>query len=118
LRGEFKSDPEAARFGDERSEVLLRMTQEALRNIDRHARATCVYVTLEIAGGTHMVLRIEDNGVGFDPHAPRQGHYGLVGLHEQAEIIGAELIIDSKSRSGTKICISLPISPMVFDSTL
>jgi len=118
LEGKFKYDPEAARFGDERSEVLLRMTQEALRNIDRHARATWVDVTLEILRGTHVVLRIEDNGVGFDPDAPRQGHYGLVGLYEQAEMIGAELIIDSRDQLGTKICISLPISPIVFESTI
>ncbi len=118
LEGEFKYDPEAARFGDERSEVLLRMTQEALRNIDRHARATWVDVTLEIVRGTHVVLRIEDNGVGFDPDAPKQGHYGLVGLYEQAEMIGAELIMDSKAQLGTKICISLPISPIVFESTI
>jgi signal transduction histidine kinase len=118
LEGEFKSDPEAARFGDERSEVLLRMTQEALRNVDRHARASRVDVTLEMAGESHVVLRVEDNGVGFDPKTPKQGHYGLVGLHEQAEIIGADLIIDSQSEMGTKISISLPISPIVFESTL
>jgi signal transduction histidine kinase len=117
LEGEFKSDPEAERFGDEWSEVLLRMTQEALRNVDRHARATRVDVTLEMAGQSHVVLRIEDNGVGFDPHAPKQGHYGLVGLQEQAEMIGAELIIDSKPEMGTKIYISVPKSPVVFEST-
>lgn len=114
LEGEFKSDPEAARFGDERSEVLLRMTQEALRNVDRHARASRVDVTLEMAGETHVVLRVEDNGVGFDPQTPKEGHYGLVGLQEQAELIGADLRIDSKSLMGTKICISLLISPVVF----
>jgi signal transduction histidine kinase len=118
LEGEFKSDPEAARFGDERSEVLLRMTQEALRNVDRHARASRVDVTLEMAGETHVVLRVEDNGVGFDPQTPKEGHYGLVGLQEQAEIIGADLIIDSQSEMGTKICIFLPITPIVFESTL
>jgi signal transduction histidine kinase len=118
LNGEFKSDPEAARFGDERSEVLLRMTQEALRNIDRHARATRIDVTLAISNGTFVVLRIEDDGVGFDPHAPRPGHFGLVGLHEQAEIIGAELVIKSELQKGTKLCISLPISPIVFESAI
>jgi signal transduction histidine kinase len=116
LNGEFKSGPEAARFGDERSEVLLRMTQEALRNIDRHASATRVNVTLEIASETHLVLRVEDNGVGFDPHTLKDGHYGLVGLREQAVLIGAELRIESASLRGTNICISLPISPIVFGS--
>jgi signal transduction histidine kinase len=70
-----------------------------------------------MAGQSHVVLRIEDNGVGFDPHAPKQGHYGLVGLQEQAEMIGAELIIDSKPEMGTKIYISVPKSPVVFEST-
>jgi signal transduction histidine kinase len=116
LVGEFRAAPAAARFGDERSEVLLRMAQEALRNIERHAKATRVALTLEIVSGTHLVLRIEDDGVGFDPQTPRLGHYGLIGLHEQAELIGADLRIDSQSQMGTKICISLPISPIVFAS--
>ena len=118
LVGEFRAEPAAGRFGDERSEVLFRMTHEALRNIDRHAKATRVAVTLEIVSGTHLVLRIEDDGVGFDPQTPRRGHYGLIGLHEQAELIGADLRIDSKFQSGTKICISLPISPIVFASPM
>jgi signal transduction histidine kinase len=118
LVGEFRAEPVAAQFGDERSEVLLRMAQEALRNIDRHAKATRVAVTLEIVSGTHLVLRIEDDGVGFDPQTPRLGHYGLIGLHEQAELIGADLRIDSKPQMGTKICISLPISPIVFASPM
>ncbi len=118
LDGEFVSDPEAARFGDERSEVLLRMSQEALRNIERHARATRVNVKLEISCETHVVLRIEDDGEGFDPNTPRQGHFGIVGLYEQAEMIGAELVIDSEIQKGTKICISLPISPIVFESPI
>ena len=118
LAGEFRAEPAAARFGDERSEILLRMTQEALRNIDRHAKATRVAVILEIVSGTHLVLRIEDDGVGFDPQTPRPGHYGLIGLQEQAELIGADLRIDGTSQMGTKICISLPISPVSFASTI
>ena len=118
LTGQFSCEPEASRFGDERSEVLFRMTQEALRNVDRHAKATRVIVTLNILSGTHLILRIEDNGVGFDTGIPRHGHFGLVGLREQAELIGAELRIDSETHVGTKICISVPIAPVVFASTL
>jgi signal transduction histidine kinase len=117
LNVEFRSEPDAARFGDDRSEVLLRMTQEVLRNIDRHARSTQVNVCLEILQETHLVLRIEDNGIGFDVHAPKEGHYGLVGLHEQAETIGAELSIESQPEMGTKIRISLLIAPIVFEPT-
>ncbi len=68
-----------------------------------------------------LELRIEDNGVGFDPKAQRPGHYGIVGLREQAELIGAELVIDSQPNVGTSLRVSLRLSPIVFspaDTTL
>jgi signal transduction histidine kinase len=114
LSGEFTAETEAARFGDERGETILRMAQEILRNVERHARATRVDVSLKSVHGTHLELRIEDNGIGFDPAAPHPGHFGLVGLREQAELIGADLQIDSKSNAGTKICVSLRSSPIAF----
>ncbi len=114
LTGEFTADVEAARFGDERAEMILSMAQEALRNIERHARATRVVVTLKSLHDTHLELRIEDNGIGFDPEAHRTGHFGIVGLREQAELIGAELRIDSQPNVGTKISVSLRLSPMAF----
>jgi signal transduction histidine kinase len=114
LRGEFTAETEAARFGDERAETILRMAQEVLRNVERHARATRVDVSLKSTDGTHLELRIEDNGIGFDPGALRPGHFGLVGLREQAELIGADLQIDSKPNEGTKIRVSLRSSPIAF----
>jgi signal transduction histidine kinase len=114
LTGEFIADLEAARFGDERAETLLRMAQEALRNVERHARATRVVVTLAAAGGTRLQLTIEDNGIGFDPRAHRPDHYGIVGLREQADLIGAELEISSKRGEGTKLAVSLNLSPIPF----
>jgi signal transduction histidine kinase len=114
LTGEFTADVAAARFGDERAEMILSMAQEALRNIERHARATRVVVTLKSSDDTHLELRIEDNGIGFNPGAHRTGHFGIVGLREQAELIGAELRIDSQPNVGTKISVSLRLSPMAF----
>jgi signal transduction histidine kinase len=116
LTGEFTAEAEAARFGDERAETILRMAQEVLRNVERHARATRVDASLKSIHGTHLELRIEDNGIGFDPSALRPGHFGLVGLREQAELIGADLQIDSKPNSGTKIRVSVRLSPMAFGS--
>ncbi len=95
LIGEFSADVEAARFGDERGEAFLRMALEALRNIEKHAMATRVTVRLQIVAGTHLELRIEDNGIGFDPHTILPDHFGIVGLREQAELIGATLRITS-----------------------
>jgi signal transduction histidine kinase len=114
LTGEFTADADAARFGDERAVTILRMSQEALRNVERHARATRVAVALRASGGTHLELQIEDNGVGFDPGEIRAGHYGIVGLREQAELIGAQLRIDSQPNEGTKLTLSLRLSPIAF----
>jgi signal transduction histidine kinase len=117
LSGDFSADVEAARFGDERAETIVRMAQEALRNVERHARATRVVVRLQSTNDAHLVLRIEDNGIGFDPEPLCAGHYGIVGLREQAELIGAELRIDSKPNAGTTVCISLRLSPIAFNRT-
>ena len=83
--GEFDAEPKPARFGDERAETLMRMAQEALRNVERHSKATRVAMELKTVDDGRIELRIEDNGVGFDPLASRPGHYGLVGLREQAD---------------------------------
>jgi signal transduction histidine kinase len=114
LTGEFSAETTAARFGDERAEGLLNMAKEALRNVERHARASHVIVTLKSIDASHLELRVEDNGVGFDPRALRPGHFGIVGLREQAEIIGAELRIDSEPNEGTKVIVLLPLPPVAF----
>jgi signal transduction histidine kinase len=111
--GDFSADAESARFGDERAETLLRMAQEALRNVERHSQATRVAVRLATRDDL-LELRIEDNGVGFDPHAPRPEHYGLVGLREQADLIGAELRIDTGPQLGTRISVTLRVAPAAF----
>jgi signal transduction histidine kinase len=111
LRGEFTADPVAARFGDERAETLFRMAEEALRNIERHAMATRAAATLRTVDGAQLELRIEDDGIGFDPDAPRNGHYGIVGLHEQAHLIGAHLRIDSAPGKGTTLTVTLRMAP-------
>jgi signal transduction histidine kinase len=113
LIGEFISDSEAARFGDERAEALFRMAEEALRNIERHAMATRVTVALAMKSDTHLSLRIEDDGVGFDTGLSRPGHFGLVGLREQAQLIDAELHIRSAPNEGTTLSVTLRIAPEV-----
>jgi len=115
VEGTFNADPDSARFGDERAEVLLRMAQEALRNIERHAKATRAFVELKAVEGGGIELRVADNGVGFDPLASRPGHYGLVGLREQAEMIGAELQIESGAH-GTSVSIRLRVAPVQFST--
>ena len=80
---------------------LYRIVEEALRNIERHAGAALVELTLD-----HNVLLIADNGTGFDPDRVIGSHYGLVGMGERARLIEAELTVDSNS-SGTRIEVKL-----------
>jgi signal transduction histidine kinase len=111
LEVEFSSDAKAASFGDERAQVLLRMSEEALRNIERHAHAAKVRISLHSADAEHLRLEIGDDGVGFDPEAARPGHFGLIGLREQAQLIGAQLSIASEPGRGTTLSILLRIAP-------
>jgi signal transduction histidine kinase len=110
LAGEFVQEPRAGSFGDERAETLFRMAEEALRNIERHAAASKVRMQLVSGDDSSLRLCIEDDGVGFDPQVPRPGHYGLVGLREQAQMIGAELEIRSGS-GGTRLTVTLRTTP-------
>jgi signal transduction histidine kinase len=108
---DFDVDPEAARFGDERAEVIFRMTEEALRNIERHAAASRVRVALRMVDAAQLELRVEDDGAGFDPEASRPGHFGLIGLREQAQLIGAAFEIKSAPNQGTLLRLTLRIAP-------
>jgi signal transduction histidine kinase len=111
MTGEFNADPGAARFGDERAETLFRMAEEALRNIERHAMAARVEIALTTIDDTYLKLRIADDGIGFDANVSHPGHYGLVGLREQAQLIGAELCIDSARNRGTMLIVKLRTVP-------
>ncbi len=113
VAGDFDADSESARFGDERAETLLRMAQEALRNVERHSMATRVFVKLRTTD-EQLEMRIEDNGVGFDPDLPCPDHYGIVGLREQAELIGAKLRIETGPNLGTRVWVTLRVAPAAF----
>jgi signal transduction histidine kinase len=108
---EFVVDAQAARFGDERAEVIFRITEEALRNIERHASASRVRVALRSVDTAQLELQVEDDGVGFDPDASRPGHFGLIGLREQSQLIGAEFDIKSAPNRGTLLRLTLRIAP-------
>ena len=105
---DYTADAIAAGVGDERAETVFNMVGEILRNIELHASATQVAVKLCDASNGGCVLTIRDNGVGFDVDARYTGHYGLLGLREQGQLIGAELAIVSALNEGTTITVSWP----------
>jgi signal transduction histidine kinase len=105
---DYTSDALAGSFADERAETLFRITEEVMRNVERHARATRVTISLRVSPDGHgLTLTIADDGVGFDAEAAHPGHYGLAGLREQARLIGAVLTIHSAPQQGTTISVAL-----------
>jgi signal transduction histidine kinase len=93
--------------------TLYRILQEALRNVERHARARHVTVGLSLQGA-FVQLTITDDGIGFDAahHAARRkakGVLGLLGMQERAASVGGALTVRSGRRTGTKIEARIPL---------
>jgi len=91
--------------------ALYRIAQEALQNVMKHAGATRVRLVLErVPEGIRLV--VEDDGHGFDPdtltQADARPSYGMVGMNERAELIGARLSVSSWPERGTSIEVLVP----------
>ena len=89
-------------------EQLLRIGQEALFNSVRHAQATEIKMELKCSPRS-VVLRISDNGDGFDLNRVSDGHFGLLSMKERAEAVGGNLKITTGIGRGTEIEASIPI---------
>jgi len=90
--------------------VGLRVLQEALTNVLRHAKASVVVVRLRFLGADHFVLTVGDDGRGFDVNAALEGglserNLGLHGMQERAELMGGRLRF--RSRIGRGTCLRL-----------
>lgn len=101
------------RLPEEVALVLFRITQEALRNVWRHAEATEAEVTVEFEPKQTRVT-VSDNGKGFDlPRAigdlARDGKLGLAGMQERAQLLGGILKAQSEPGKGTRITVELPL---------
>jgi DNA-binding NarL/FixJ family response regulator/signal transduction histidine kinase len=93
----------------EQSAAILRVVQEALHNVEKHARATRVRVELEHrqAGGSSQVsFLVADDGRGFDPADPQSengGGFGLTSMQERIRLIGGRLEVESAPGWGTRV---------------
>jgi two-component system nitrate/nitrite sensor histidine kinase NarX len=89
---------------------LIRVVQEALSNIRKHARATQVWVACQQMEND-LILEVRDDGVGFDvDDIPSPSQHGLQGMRERAELIGADFQVISIPWQGTAVRISLPLT--------
>jgi signal transduction histidine kinase len=88
------------------AQILFRIAEEALTNVERHASARQVDVRLGCEAD-RVDLVIHDDGVGFDVVTVEPDHYGLTGMRERATMIGATLEVSSQPGSGTEVRCSL-----------
>jgi len=89
-------------------ETLYRIAQEALHNAVKHAHASHVEVRLSLTA-TDVELRIGDDGVGFEPSAPRPGHLGMQSMRERAAAHRGTIEIESEIGGGTTVRARLPL---------
>jgi signal transduction histidine kinase len=86
---------------------LYRISQEALSNVVKHSQATQADLKI-IFSASEVQIEVHDNGIGFIvPTSPTEfapnGHFGLLGMYERADLIGAKLEVSSTSRKGTQL---------------
>lgn len=87
-------------------QTIYRVAQESIENIINHSRAK--NFSIHLASNSHTTLTIQDDGIGFDSDAKGPiGHFGLVGMHERAELAGGKLKIESQKGKGTKVVLTI-----------
>ncbi len=93
--------------------AIFRIVQEALRNVEKHASATEVDVSIAFTP-ENISISVIDNGKGFQlagevGELPREGRLGLVGMEERARLLGGSVNIKSEVNKGTQITIRVPV---------
>ena len=99
-------------LSDERRLALYRIAQEALNNAVQHAAAGRVEVSLVLDGAT-LRLAVDDDGVG-PPQSDAldyaaEGHYGLLGMQERADLLRADLTVSRGPLGGTRVALDVPL---------
>jgi signal transduction histidine kinase len=95
----------------EQKEMLFYLVEEATTNIRKYAEATQSSIKLSHEN-TNVVIRISDNGKGFDARAMKRGKngsYGMVNMQQRAELSGGSIQIDSAPGKGTRITVKVPV---------
>lgn len=107
LRADFQSDGPLPRLPPRTEAEVLRIVQEALNNVRKHADATVVRVRSRIEEGS-IVIMVADNGRGFDPMAIGTGGFGLRGMRERTDLISGSLSLESRPGDGARVIVRFP----------
>jgi signal transduction histidine kinase len=108
---EVQVDGASAKIPEAVEQHLLRIAQEAVTNVLKHAGATRIWIKLHLEA-RKLYLHVKDNGRGFDQSgvfSTLGGHFGLIGMRERAERLGGELRLASHPGEGTEVEVSVPL---------
>jgi signal transduction histidine kinase len=105
IRTQWTLDGEPFPLLPVQANALYRIAEEALYNIENHAKADRVAV--RIGYGRGVTISIQDNGRGFDPSAVDPERYGLVGVRERAALIEGEVTVDAAPGQGTTVTVHI-----------
>jgi signal transduction histidine kinase len=109
---EVQQESDLTKFAPEVEVQLVRIVQEALHNVRKHAGARTAWVRFWREGGD-LLMAVEDDGVGFDPTGPLvdgQRHFGLATMRERAESVGGFLTVRLRGGTGTQVMMRLPLT--------
>ena len=98
---------EDADVAPDNRQAILRILGEALSNAARYADASTIRIALGTVGGG-MLLSVRDDGRGFDPEQVEGAGFGIRSMRERAQLLGAELRLESKPGQGTQVELALP----------
>jgi two-component system, NarL family, sensor histidine kinase DegS len=111
LFAEIQVDGREKRLSSTVEVSIFRLCQEALQNVEKHAKATIIRLRLDFQK-EWLYATIEDNGIGFDEKEVLKRNsesYGLLSMRERIELIGGNITIQSEQGIGTKIFVQVPI---------
>lgn len=102
------------RLSDDQELSLFRIVQEAVNNVDKHARASAAHVLVAVRGD-QLLLRVDDDGVGMPApgSAPAAPGLGMISMEERARLLGGSLQVRSSPLGGTRIEVRFPLGGTV-----
>jgi signal transduction histidine kinase len=97
--------------------LIYHIAREGVMNALKHAEASDIRISV-VRDSDHIVLELEDNGRGFDVHAPGpEGHYGMAMMRERAQVGGGLFEVSSDFGRGTRITVRFPVALLQGDAT-
>jgi signal transduction histidine kinase len=105
-----RSQPEWPELADSLTWNLLRIAQQAIMNAIQHSESSKITITTGWQDSNHLFVEVSDDGCGFTiPRSSQPGHFGMSSIQYRAQLIGAQLNVDSAPAAGCSIKVTFAI---------